>query len=215
MNFVVDYFYKGGWVMWPILIQALLSLSVFIERSIYLWFTRIPKKKLLDFLEKLKDNSNYDQLEYLHRYQYNECIQLINLFLENFKKKNNQENTLKNKGEELIKKLNQRIFLLPLNGQIAPLFGLLGTVLGMIETFQTIANLQTQPSPSIIASGIWVAMLTTAFGLIVSIPSYIFYVILEKKIEERIDLMNLTLQNLEEFQLQNEISISKESSIQY
>lgn len=202
--------------MWPILIQGLLSLSVFLERSIYLWFTRIPPKKLIDFLKEIKENSNSDQLEFIfHRYRYNECIQLIKLFLENPYRKKNQESVLKKKGEDLIKKLNQRIFLLSLNGQTAPLFGLLGTVLGMIETFQTIANLQTQPSPSVVASGIWVAMLTTAFGLIVSIPSYIFYIFLEKKIEERIDLMNLTLENLEEFNFQNEVSISKEKSIQY
>jgi len=89
---------------------------------------------------------------------------------------------------------------LSLNAQIAPLLGLLGTVIGMIEAFQNISELSSQVAPSIIASGIWVAMLTTAFGLIVAIPSYIFYFILESKIESRIDLLNFALSYLEEKQ---------------
>ena len=56
---------------------------------------------------------------------------------------------------------------------VAPMFGLLGTVTGMVRTFQTVADLQGAVNPSVLAGGIWEALLTTAFGLIVAIPAII------------------------------------------
>ncbi|MFN3604630.1 MAG: MotA/TolQ/ExbB proton channel family protein [Leptonema sp. (in: bacteria)] len=209
METLIELFYKGGWVMWPILIQGIVSLSVFLEKEIFLWITKIPKKTLKSILEKI--NSNKESIYTIQeKYHNNENIQLIIAFLEtNYLDPEKQEKLLKKKGEELIKNLNKRTFLLSLNAQIAPLFGLLGTVLGMIEAFKNIADLQIQPAPSIVASGIWVAMLTTAFGLMVSIPSYFFYIIIEKKIEERVDLLNLTLETLEEANIpKNEVFVS-------
>lgn len=55
--------------------------------------------------------------------------------------------------------------------QLAPLLGLFGTVLGMIEAFQSLQNAGAQVDPSILAGGIWVALLTTAVGLVVAMPT--------------------------------------------
>ncbi|MEO1307554.1 MAG: MotA/TolQ/ExbB proton channel family protein [Pseudomonadota bacterium] len=55
--------------------------------------------------------------------------------------------------------------------QLAPLLGLFGTVLGMIEAFQALQDAGTQIDPSILAGGIWVALLTTAVGLVVAMPA--------------------------------------------
>ena len=65
-----------------------------------------------------------------------------------------------------------RAFLRPLEAvvQIAPLLGLFGTVLGMIEAFQTLQNAGSEADPAVLAGGIWVALLTTAVGLAVAIP---------------------------------------------
>ena len=60
--------------------------------------------------------------------------------------------------------------------QIAPLIGLFGTVLGMIETFQSMQNAGVDVDPGLLASGIWIALLTTAVGLAIAIPSaFILY----------------------------------------
>ncbi len=203
---LIDYFYKGGWVMWPILILGILSITIFIERIIFLILTRISKKKLIEILENTTSISNLLSID--AKFFKNESIQLLEFYY-NFLNANFSEGLIQKKGEELIKNLNRRVFLLLLNSQISPLLGLLGTVLGMIEAFQTIANLQTQPVPSLIASGIWVAMITTAFGLMVSIPSYVFYVILEKIIENRIDLLNLTTDYLKNQKAKNEVFLSE------
>ncbi len=208
---IIDLFYKGGWLMWPILLLGILSLSVFIERNIYLFYTKISSKKLYSFLNILKEKKE-EPLKLLNRLFFdkinkNEILKILQLYFSS--EISQRDSIIKREGEILIKKLNKRISLLLLNSQIAPLLGLLGTVLGMIESFQTISNLESQVAPSIIASGIWVAMLTTAFGLIIAIPSYIFYSILESNIEKRIDMLNYTLLFLEELEKKENQEVSK------
>lgn len=57
--------------------------------------------------------------------------------------------------------------------QLSPLLGLLGTVLGMIEAFQALQDAGTQVDPTLLAGGIWVALLTTAAGLSVAMPAFV------------------------------------------
>ena len=65
-----------------------------------------------------------------------------------------------------------RSYMRPLEAivQIAPLLGLFGTVIGMIEAFQTLQSAGSEADPAVLAGGIWVALLTTAVGLAVAIP---------------------------------------------
>lgn len=67
---------------------------------------------------------------------------------------------------------NLRSFMRPMETivQIAPLLGLFGTVIGMIEAFQTLQSAGSEADPAVLAGGIWVALLTTAVGLAVAIP---------------------------------------------
>jgi biopolymer transport protein ExbB len=80
---------------------------------------------------------------------------------------------------------NLRTYLrgLEVIGALAPLLGLLGTVLGMIEAFQALQNAGAQVDPSILSGGIWEALLTTAVGLAVAIPAVIAHNWLERIIE--------------------------------
>ncbi|MCK7612013.1 MotA/TolQ/ExbB proton channel family protein [Roseibium sediminicola] len=68
--------------------------------------------------------------------------------------------------------------------QIAPLLGLLGTVLGMIETFQTLQDSGASANPAALAGGIWVALLTTACGLAVAIPVSVAVTWFETRLEK-------------------------------
>lgn len=67
--------------------------------------------------------------------------------------------------------------------QIAPLLGLFGTVIGMIEAFQTLQNAGSETDPAVLAGGIWVALLTTAVGLGVAIPLAFFVSWFDGRIE--------------------------------
>lgn len=72
----------------------------------------------------------------------------------------------------------------------APLIGLLGTVLGMIEAFATLSQVEGQIDPSLLADGIWQALLTTAAGLIVAIPALVSWHYLDKRVETTAALLN-------------------------
>ena len=67
---------------------------------------------------------------------------------------------------------------------ISPLLGLLGTVLGMITAFAELESAGSQVDPAILAGGIWEALLTTAFGLVVAIPALTMYYLLEGRVDE-------------------------------
>ena len=67
---------------------------------------------------------------------------------------------------------------------ISPLLGLTGTVTGMINAFQVIAASQVQVKPSMLAGGIWEALITTAAGLFVAIPTHVACHFLEARLDE-------------------------------
>lgn len=80
-------------------------------------------------------------------------------------------------------KLEQGFRLLDSVAQLAPLLGLFGTVLGMIEAFQSMQAAGAQVDPSILAGGIWVALLTTAVGLVVAMPTALILSWFEQRME--------------------------------
>lgn len=77
--------------------------------------------------------------------------------------------------------------------QLAPMLGLLGTVLGMVEVFQVVAEQDGGASPADMASGIWEALLTTALGLIVAVPASLAAGLFEgmlERVEARLDVQS-------------------------
>ena len=81
------------------------------------------------------------------------------------------EADLQRRGNEEVAQMNRLIRLLELIAMIAPLLGLLGTVLGMIQSFQQLEMAEGSANASVLAGGIWQALLTTAAGLLVAIPA--------------------------------------------
>jgi biopolymer transport protein ExbB len=82
---------------------------------------------------------------------------------------------IENAGRQEIGKLEKGLSILATIAGVAPLIGFLGTVTGMIQAFMTIEDLAGAANPSDLAGGIWEALTTTAFGLIVGIPAFAFY----------------------------------------
>jgi biopolymer transport protein ExbB len=73
--------------------------------------------------------------------------------------------------------------ILDVIAQLAPLLGLFGTVLGMIDAFQTLQGAGAAVDPSLLAGGIWVALMTTAVGLAVAMPTSLLLTWLEARVE--------------------------------
>lgn len=79
--------------------------------------------------------------------------------------------------------LESSLKMLSAIGNLSPLVGLLGTVMGMIQAFSVLAQSGSQVSPALLANGIWQALLTTAFGLVIAIFSMSAFYYFEGKVE--------------------------------
>lgn len=93
------------------------------------------------------------------------------------------EAELTRRGNEELADMNSMIRLLELIAMVSPLLGLLGTVLGMIQSFQELEMAQGAANASVLAGGIWQALLTTAAGLLVAIPAAVGAGLLSARIE--------------------------------
>lgn len=82
-----------------------------------------------------------------------------------------------------LKRLNRNLHVIELSGRIAPLLGLLGTVLGMVEAFRNVSGAKGSVDPSVLAGGIWEALLTTVAGLCVAIPAIVIHHLFEDKVK--------------------------------
>ena len=87
--------------------------------------------------------------------------------------------------EKEIQKLQKFMPTLEIIAQVSPLIGLLGTVIGMIDSFNELELGGSLVDPSILAGGIWTALLTTAMGLIVAIPALISHYFFDRKILQK------------------------------
>jgi biopolymer transport protein ExbB len=96
------------------------------------------------------------------------------------------EDAIMSAGKQEAYRLESKMDWLATIAGVAPLLGFLGTVTGMIEAFQQIQTMEGQVNPSLLAGGIWEALITTAFGLMVGIIAYGFYNYLLTKINRKI-----------------------------
>ena len=93
------------------------------------------------------------------------------------------EAELVRRGNAEVEAMSRHIRLLELIAMVSPLLGLLGTVLGMIQSFQELELAQGAANASVLAGGIWQALLTTAAGLVVAIPAAIGATLLSARVD--------------------------------
>ena len=86
-------------------------------------------------------------------------------------------------GEDENMALEHRLSYLALIGTVAPMLGLMGTVQGMIDSFETISNSAVAPKPNELAEGISKALFTTLLGLGIAVPAMVFYSILKNRVQ--------------------------------
>jgi biopolymer transport protein ExbB len=99
-------------------------------------------------------------------------------------------------GEEENMKMEHRLSYIAMIGTLAPMVGLLGTVDGMIASFQVIATSPTTPKPSQLAEGISTALVTTLVGLLIAIPAIAVFNVLKNRVAQLVLQVGLTGENL-------------------
>lgn len=175
MNYF-DLFLRGGLVMYPILLCSLVTITVIIEKYIVLAQAKVdPKQLMLKIRSALTRNDVIGAVDACTKVKAPVANILKHAVL-NYKYGHQAvKDAIEVAGKEEVFHLEKRLSVLASMAGVAPMLGFLGTVTGMIQAFQTIENLGGNVNPSVLAGGIWEAMLTTAFGLVVGIPALYFY----------------------------------------
>ena len=172
---VWDWFEKGGILMYPILLCSLLSVAIILERFIALQRKRVIPPAFLQRLQEFWRRG--DVQEVLPLCQQSEAP-LTRILEAGFRRSESGlqgvERGIEAAGQHEVSLLTANLRLLGAIGAIAPMIGLLGTVLGMISAFESIAQ-SGSGNPNLVASGIAEALTTTAAGMIVAIPSLAAY----------------------------------------
>ena len=183
---MIDLIVRGGVVMYPIILCSIIALAVFLER---LWVLR--RKRILpgEFIHKVEDKLRKHKISEAIFLCQGDSSSIAKIFLAGLINTGRgmwlvKEAIEERGGREGIV-LGKHIGILSTIANLTPLLGLLGTVSGMIKTFNVI-SLQGAGNPFLLAGGIAEALITTATGLCVAIPTLVCYRILRDKAESLI-----------------------------
>ena len=195
--------------MYPILICSLLAITIFFERMFYLKSIKTKSKK---FVFRVKNLVKKGSIELAISACRKSPTPISNIMLAGLIKFGRGRDEIK---EAIEDRANQEIPLLEGNlstlstiGNIAPLLGLLGTVFGMIQSFNVI-TLMGVGNPEALSGGISVALLTTAFGLSVAIPTIVAYNYLSHRVDKLIREMEVNCVELIDLLTSQEINHNK------
>lgn len=167
-------FKMGGVWMWVLLLLSILALGFILEKIYSFHKAKLPSKNFFIQLDKVLIQNNFAPVKDF----FNKSCHLIskvinNAFIKNIKAAE-FENRVERQSNIEIKGLGRGLTLLATIGSVAPLVGFLGTVAGMIRAFGNIAAAD-EVSAQLVAGGIYTALTTTAYGLIIAIPSIVMY----------------------------------------
>ena len=188
MELFTNYIDKGGLIFIILVCISVFTFAIVLYKLVeYLFFNQLRldnlEKKIDDYssFQRLKDDINNN--EDLSENSF--IVKLLNV-TESDRKTNSNIKT-KSFLEEEFRKSERFLPSLEIISQTSPLVGLLGTVIGMIDSFNQLELGGSVVDPSVLAGGIWTALLTTAMGLIVAIPALIFYFFFDKQISSNQD----------------------------
>ena len=176
---------KGGPIMIILLIMSIISLAIILLK-IYQFFKSdiYNSNKVIPVFKLLKDNKIVQAQELLNTIIHPSSEIILSIIDNKQLSNEDRENEVSIIGEKQIRNLEFLLKPLELIANIAPLLGLLGTVIGMITAFSKLENAGSKVDPAILAGGIWEALLTTAFGLIVAIPALGAFYWLDGKVDK-------------------------------
>ncbi len=163
---------QAGWTMYPLYVCSFLALAVLLKKVFEFWTHRVLNMEAMRPLERM---TSHEDLGELAAYWETEGSPLGRVL--------GRAARMVPQGREVAEREASRaaiaeldrwerwLALLAFIAQVAPLFGLLGTVLGMVDLFGSMEAAGAEVNTSTLSGGIWKALLTTAAGLIVAIPT--------------------------------------------
>jgi biopolymer transport protein ExbB len=172
---VIEIIKAAGWPIWPIIFCSIVSLAIIVERFYSLRREAVvPKHLLAETINKLKTvGASQDLMSATEK-----SSPLGQVFVAGLKNLENSKETMKEAieeaGLEVAQEMERYLTTLGTIATMAPLLGLLGTIIGMIEIFG-VSTSTGVTDPAQLAHGISIALYNAAFGIIVAVPSLVFY----------------------------------------
>jgi biopolymer transport protein ExbB len=173
---VISIIEAAGWPIWPLIIASIIALGIIVERAWSLQTSRVvPRDLLPEVAQEVKQKGVTQDL--LNRLAQGSLLaRLYAVGLKNVRSSREvMKESLEEAGRVAAHELERFLTTLGTIASLAPIMGLFGTVVGMIEIFGAQGGPGMSTNPQQLAHGISVALYNTAFGLLVAIPSMIFY----------------------------------------
>jgi len=182
---------QGGVTIIPLLLCSVVAVAVSLERLIYLKRAKTNNYNLIKQVNLMLNKGKVTKAKNLLKEERGPVAGILMAGLEyHGKDKEEVRKNLEVVGRSEIKLLETRIRILEFIASVAPLLGLLGTVLGIIDSFNILQAAQGMASPQALSAGIAEALLSTAIGLIVAIPTMFMYSYLTSLVDRRTDELN-------------------------
>lgn len=160
--------------MWLLVLLGLTAVVIFIERALFLHRGQIRSTEFLNGIKNLLEKNRLMEALTLGEETPGPVAKVVKAALRHA---GDDEQALRFAVQEAalaeIPILERRISALAAIAQVAPLFGLLGTLLGMISTFRLFNQGGSFATPEVLAGGMWQALLTAAAGLVIAIPAHL------------------------------------------
>jgi len=183
---VVDLILKGGILMYPIIFCSIVALAVFLER---IWVLRRKRVIPEEFIRNVEDLIRKQKISEAIFLCQGDTSSIGKIFLAGLKNAGRGmwlvKEAIEERGGREAAILEKHVGILSTIANLTPLFGLLGTVSGMIKTFNVI-SVQGVGNPGPLAGGIAEALITTASGLSVAIPTLVCHRVVKDKAESLI-----------------------------
>ena len=171
------------WVMiLPILVCSVIAIAIIIERLIF--FKRINYDYRLIVANKLSlvEEKKIDEARALSKRYGGPIVDIIDVVMDSLESKHSRERIIMESSKEAVRAIEKYIGTISTVATISPMLGLLGTVTGMMKSFSGLSKIG-QAAHDLLAYGIAEALITTAMGLLVAIPSLIFYNYMVSRVE--------------------------------
>ncbi len=185
MEFIVTVFQKGGPLMYPLLLLGVLSIALIIERFYSLATKRVIPEKTIEeidfYIREKRLTEAFTVAKGKNSIATEVLAAILNAYLSGRKTKEDLIAFAEETAKLEIPKLETLVNALGAIAAIAPLLGFLGTVTGMIQVFEAL-SIEGLGNPDVLAKGISQALLTTAFGLTIAIPSIAAYWFFRNKV---------------------------------
>jgi len=178
-------FMKGGPLMWPILVCSVVSAAIIIDRFVALIRSRPDVLNIASRAKGLCKEGRTEEALKLCESARGPVARILAIGIHlRHRAAEERDKLLSRAGARIVRQLDRNVRVLAIVGSIAPLLGLTGTVTGMIKAFMRIQEFGGRVDPSVLAGGIWEALVTTVAGLGVAIPALVAYHYFEGRIDD-------------------------------